>query len=253
MAVNRYVKKFYPESRLLGYTFVDGTVVFYNAVNKLLGKNAMQKTLLDLGCGRGHYMYEEKNAGEFSIKELRNFKGRVNKVIGIDLDANAASNPALDEFRLIELNKPWPVEDASIDICVCDYVMEHVSDVSFFFSELNRVMKKGGVVCVRTLNKMGYMALMSSLVPNSLHTKILKKVQPDREEQDVFPVVYKCNTKKAFKRFFEAHGFDSFVYQYEAEPAYFKFSYPSFAFGYYLHKILPRFLKNKIFSFGIKK
>ncbi|HEY2727751.1 MAG TPA: class I SAM-dependent methyltransferase [Parafilimonas sp.] len=253
MTVNKYVKKFYPEAKLLGYTFVDGTVVFYNAVNKLIGKNAMQKTFLDLGCGRGRYMYDEKGDEEISIKELRNFKGKVKKVIGIDVDKNAAANPALDEFRLIETDKAWPLEDASIDICVCDYVMEHISDVPFFFSELRRVLKKGGIACFRTPNKFGYMAIFSGFIPNSLHTRILKKVQPDRGEQDVFPVVYKCNTRKAFRRYYKEHEFDSFVFYYEAEPSYFKFSYISFALGYYLHKILPHFLKNKIFSFGIKR
>ena len=253
MAVNKLVKKFYPEVELLGYTFVDGTSVFYNAVNKLIGENALQKTLLDLGCGRGWYMYKDKDSEENLVKRLRNFKGKVGKVIGIDVDKNAVGNPALDEFRLMETDKPWPLENTSIDVCICDYVMEHVNNVDFFFSELNRVMKKGGVACFRTPNKLGYVATISALIPNSLHAKILKKVQTARDEKDVFPVVYKCNTKKKFIRFFKEYGFDPFVYQYESEPSYLKFSYISFCFGYYLNKLLPRTLKNTIFSFGIKK
>ena len=154
MEVNRLVKKFYPESTLLGYTFVDGTTAFYNAVNRLIGKNTAEKTLLDLGCGRGWYMYEN-NADKFSVAQLRNFKGKVKKVIGVDVDPNASTNPALDEFRLLEIDHPWPLENDSIDICICDYVMEHVANISFFFSELNRVLKKGGVVCFRTPNNSG--------------------------------------------------------------------------------------------------
>lgn len=253
MAVNKLIKKFYPEAQLLGYTFVDGTLMFYNTVNKLIGENALEKTLLDLGCGRGWYMYKEKDSEGYLVKQLRNFKGKVKKVIGIDVDEKAATNPALDEFRLMEIDKPWPLEDASIDICICDYVMEHVSNVSFFFSELTRVIKKGGVVCFRTPNKLGYVAAISALIPNSLHTKVLKKVQTNRDEKDVFPVVYNCNTKKKFVAFFKEYGFDPFVYHYEAEPNYLKFSYISFAFGYYLNKLLPKSLKNTLFSFGIKR
>jgi len=131
--------------------------------------------------------------------------------------------------------------------------MEHVNDVSFFFSELNRIIKRGGVVCFRTPNKLGYMAMASALVPNSLHAKVLRKVQPDREEKDIFPVVYRCNTKKKFSSFFKAYGFDSYVYHYEAEPNYLKFSYISFLFGFYFNKLVPSGLKNIIFAFGIKK
>lgn len=253
MKVHRLVKKFYPESQLLGYTFVDGTAAFYNAINRLTAKNASQKTLLDLGCGRGWYMYENPESNEYLVAELRNFKGKVKKVIGIDVNPDASSNPALDEFRLLEIDKPWPIEDNSIDTCICDYVMEHVVNIPFFFSELNRVLKKGGIACFRTPNKGGYMARISSLIPNSMHARVLKKVQPNRKEEDVFPVVYKCNTKKSFSRFFKEYGFDSFVFYYESEPNYLKFSYLSFAFGYYLHKILPTTLKGTIFAFGIKK
>lgn len=250
---NKFVKKFYPEARLLGFTFADGTVNFYNAVNKLIGRNALEKTLLDLGCGRGWYMYKDDDSDEAIIKQLRNFRGRVKKVIGIDVDENAATNPALDEFHLMEIGKPWPVENESIDICICDYVMEHVDDIPFFFSELKRIIKKGGIACLRTPNKWGYVAAASSLVPNSLHTKVLKKIQPARDEKDVFPVIYKCNTKKTFNRFFKQYGFEAHVFHYEAEPNYLKFSYLSFAFGYYFHKLLPAAFKNTLFAFGIKK
>lgn len=253
MAANKFISRFYPESRLLGYTFVDGTIQFYNAVNKLMGKNALEKTFLDLGCGRGWYMYSDEASAEGIIKQLRNFKGRVKKVIGIDVDKNAATNPALDEFRLLVLGKPWPLEDNSIDICVCDYVVEHITDVTFFFSELTRILKKDGVVCIRTPNKFGYVAVASSLVPNSLHKKLLKKVQPTREEKDVFPVAYECNSKKKFLRLFKEYGFEGYVFYYEAEPNYLKFSYGSFALGYYLHKLLPGNFKNTLFAFGKKK
>lgn len=142
MKVHKLVKRFYPESQLLGYTFADGTIAFYNAVNRLIGKNASEKVLLDLGCGRGWYMYESADPNEYSIAQLRSFKGKVRKVIGVDVNPDAATNPALDEFRLLEIDKPWPVEDSAIDICICDYVIEHVVNVPFFFSELNRVLKK---------------------------------------------------------------------------------------------------------------
>ena len=52
MAVHPLVKRFYPESVILGYTFVDGTNTFYNSIRRLIGQDADEKVLLDLGCGR---------------------------------------------------------------------------------------------------------------------------------------------------------------------------------------------------------
>ncbi|CAN5542419.1 hypothetical protein BH10BAC2_BH10BAC2_37580 [soil metagenome] len=252
MTVHRLVKRFYPESEILGYTFVDGTLAFYSSVRRVMGKNKNEKVLLDLGCGRGAYVLEAGKTDNY-LAEARNFKGEVKKVIGIDVDANAASNPSLDEFHLLEIGKPWPLESSSIDVCICDYVVEHVENTAFFFSELYRVMKKQGTACFRTPNKFGYMPIISSLVPNSLHARVLKKVQPDRKEEDVFPVVYKCNTRATFHRLLKENGFNSYVLHYESEPNYLKFSYISFAFGYYLHKILPKPLKATLFAFAIKK
>jgi SAM-dependent methyltransferase len=249
MAVNRQLKRFYPESTLLGHTFVDGTAAFYNSVNGFIGKNAKDKVLLDLGCGRGSYMDED----DYYLIHLQNFKGRVKKVIGVDVDIDASANPAIDEFRLLELNKPWPIDDASVDICVSDWVVEHIADVSFFFSELNRVLKKGGYACFRTTNKFSYIALCASLIPNSLHSRLLVKVQSSRKEKDVFPTVYKCNTKKKFSQALAQHGFEPYIYYHDSEPNYLKFSYLSFAFGYYLQKFLPAFMRTTILAFGMKK
>jgi len=252
MAVHPLVKRFYPESVILGYTFVDGTNTFYNSIRRLIGQDADEKVLLDLGCGRGAYIQQDGGVPDYVI-QARNFKGKVKKVIGIDVDPNAASNPSIDEFHLLEIDKPWPVEDNSIDVCICDYVVEHVVNISYLFSELNRVMKKGGIVCFRTPNKFGYMAFISALVPNVFHSKVLKKVQSHRKEEDVFPVVYKCNTKKAFDGLLKQHNFDPHVFYYNSEPSYLKFSYITFFFGYYLQKFLPKGMKATIFAFARKK
>lgn len=253
MATHSLVKKFYPESALLGYTFVDGTVTFYNSINNLMTSNLDEVVLLDLGCGCGSFMDNIKaNEDDYVIK-LRNFKGRVKKVVGVDVDSSASTNPSLDEFHLLEINKPWPIADASIDVCISDWVIEHVQDVPFFFSELNRVMKKGGIACFRTLNKFCYIAFFSMLIQNKLHSKLLTKIQTFRKEEDVFPTVYNCNTKKKFTKTLNKNGFDAFVYYHISEPSYLTFSYLSFAFGYYFHKILPGFFKTTILAFGRKK
>ena len=70
------INNYYPESKFGGYTDIDGTVVFYNRVNAILNPT---DTLLDLGCGRGEYQDDEV---EFR-RDLRIFKGKVSRVIGL--------------------------------------------------------------------------------------------------------------------------------------------------------------------------
>ena len=236
------IKKYYPESTYGGYTDIDGTVVFYTRVNAILNST---DTLLDLGCGRGEYGEDDV---EFR-KNLRIFKGKVSKVIGIDLDEDARSNPYLDEFLLFQ-GGTWPIADDSIDIIVSDWVLEHVEDPDTYFSEAKRVLKDNGRLCIRTTNKWTYFAIAARLIPNRLHSKVTAFVQGTRKEEDVFPTTYKCNTKRSVKKKMAGFGFDAVVYNFESEPRYLSFSRILYFFGVFHQKFAPQFFKPTIYAFG---
>ena len=69
-------------------------------------------------------------------------------------------------------------------------------------AEIERILKPGGWFCARTPNKWGYISLGANLIPNSLHVRFLKFLQPDRQEEDVFPTRYRMNTIAALKTHF---------------------------------------------------
>ncbi len=245
-----YKSIYYPESALSGVTHCDSTLAFYIVVNSLIKKE--DAVLLDLGCGRGAFE-DIKTKGDEVRAPYRSFKGKVEKVIGIDVDQGAKDNPSIDEFHLLVIGQPWPLADNSVDICVSDYVLEHIDDPDFFFSELDRVMKPGGRICMRTVNKRGYVALAARLIPNKYHAKVTGAVQDDRLEEDVFPTHYKCNTTSKLKRLLRDNNFVPTVYTFESEPSYFSFSRILYFFGYLYQKMAPSFFKNVIFVFGVKK
>jgi SAM-dependent methyltransferase len=239
--------RFYPESRFGGFSSVDGTVAFYARVQAILTDNAV---VLDVGCGRGAGL---QNDPVTYRRELRRLRGRCQCVIGIDVDPAAAENPGLDEFHLLPPAHGWPIENESIDIIVSDFVLEHVDHPHLFFSEVMRVLKPGGFFCARTSNRLGYVGLAASLVPNHRHVQVLQHVQRDRFEIDVFPTRYRVNTVWALRRALRRAGLEGIAYGYEAEPSYLSFSPWLYALGKVVHGFTPSPLRTCLFVFAHKR
>jgi len=240
-----YMKIYYPESKFGGFTYIDGTIAFYIRLNSLINSSSV---VLDVGCGRGAYAEDPISVR----RELRIFKGKCKKVIGIDVDKSASENPFLDEFRLIK-GSHWPLENESVDLCLCDSVLEHLEDPELFFSECNRVIKQRGYLCIRTPNVLSYLGLFSRLIPNRFHAAVASKVQDKRKEEDVFPTLYRCNTYRRIRYMLNKYGFDHCVYGYEAEPSYLSFSRFFYLLGVIHQRFAPNVFKAAIFAFGRKK
>ncbi len=243
--MSKHFARFYPESRFGDFSDVNGTIRFYTRVRALLESHF---SVLDIGCGRGSHAEETTSFA----KLLRVYKGQAKHVLGIDLDPIGETNPTLDEFRLIE-GPQWPVADGSIDLAFSDWTLEHVEDPEAFLRECHRVLKPGGFLCLRTANRLGYVVALSSLIPNHIHAKILNKVQPNREDQDVFPTVYRCNTVGKLRHALTGLGFDACVYGHNPEPAYLGFSLPSYALGVLYQRLVPRLWGTTLFAYAQKK
>lgn len=240
-----YKTLYYPEARFGGFTDIDGTMAFYARVNALAG---LDSVVLDVGCGRG--AYAEDSVG--IRRNLRILKGKCRKVIGIDILAeHGVQNAFVDEFRQIEGNR-WPAPDKSIDLVLCDNVLEHVEEPSEFFAELRRVTRSGGYVCIRTPNVLSYFGVLSSLVPRRFHGEVVRRLQKARGGEDVFPTRYRCNTRWKLRRMLSKYGFAHHVYGYEAEPSYLNFSRFAYLFGVLHQRFAPNAFKVALFAFGQK-
>lgn len=240
-----YLHTYYPESRFGGFTDVDGTIIFYTRAHCLVRPSSV---VLDVGCGRGRFAEDPVPVR----KEQRIFKGRCAKVIGIDVDTAAATNPYIDEFRRIE-GPRWPIENESIDLLISDYVLEHVEDPESFFSECRRALKPGGHLCLRTTNARSYIGLISRMVPNNMHVSALKKAKHGKGEADTFPTVYRCNTRRKLASMLTKYGFDNCVYGFESEPYYLSFSRFFYRLGVLHQRFAFRPFKAGLFAFACKR
>jgi len=241
--MSAHLTHYFPEAAFGGFADVDGTVAFYSRVNALVRPDS---AVADFGCGRGCHA-EDQVAFR---RDLRSLKGKVARVIGLDIDPAAQENPFLDEFRPLVPGASWPLADAEVGLIVADCVLEHLPDPPAFFREARRVLRPGGYLCIRTANVRSYIGLASKLIPNRLHARVLAKAQSARKPEDVFPALYRCNTLGAVRLQMRRHGFRAAVYGYEGEPYYLSFSRLAYALGVLYRRLAPAAFLPAIFAFG---
>jgi ubiquinone/menaquinone biosynthesis C-methylase UbiE len=232
---------FEPTSNMVGgFTDNDGTIDFYLRINSLVSKDI---TLLDLGAGRAAWFEDDKCDTRRSIRLL---KGKVKKVIASDVDEAVLKNRASDE-QLLMKNGTLNIPDNSVDLIIADYVLEHIDDPKKFVGQIDRCLKNRGWFCARTPHKYSYVALAASIVPNSLHSKFLNKIQPKNKEFDNFPTKYKMNSLSDIKKYFVEWSNQSFIFR--ADPAYYFGSKLFYRFQSIIHRFLPAFIVGNIFIF----
>lgn len=227
------LSRLYPEARVGGFSRMDGQVEFYTRVNALVGP---ESRVLDFGAGRGQWWFEP--IAETS-RRLRLLKGRVAEVVGCDVDPVVRENPTLDAAYVMPLGEPTPFEDASFDLVIADYVLEHVTheDAPAIAAEMMRVLRPGGWLAARTPNKWGMIGVGARAVPNSLHTRVLGRLQPGRKAEDVFPTRYAMNTRPALRELFAPH--EVVVYGHTSEPTYFGQSVAAWRAAALLGRLTP--------------
>jgi ubiquinone/menaquinone biosynthesis C-methylase UbiE len=239
------IEAVYPETRFFGFTRCDGTTYFLLRVQALLRPDDV---VLDVGCGRGQ---RRDDSCEFR-RQIQYLGNDRRKIIGIDVDPSAAANPFIHEFRLLEDTSHWPIADSSIDVVYSDYVLEHVADPDAFFGEANRILKPGGYICLRTPNFFNYGAMMSWLIPNRLHAKLLAQTNPDCKSYDVFPTLYRCNSRRKIRKVMAKHAFEAVVYSIEGEPGYLTFFSLAYRLAAIVNPYLPSAFKSNLLAFGRK-
>jgi|GEM_PF-567262 len=251
--INDVKNYWYPEYELFKFTFSDIIPIFFNAVDYLISLKNDDVVVADIGCGRGAFMDNiDNDAVSRHFAKIRNYKGRVNKVIGLDVDPEGRNNPTINEFVQIYEDGKLNIPDDSVDIAICMFVVEHLEKPSLFFQEVARILKKGGVICIVTPNKYSYVGAISSLIPNKHHVKVLKKSSVDRKEEDTFPTYYRCNTKKSLRDNMKKSGLKPYVIYSDNDPQYLYFSSLAYSFGALYHKLAPNAIKLQIFAFGVK-
>lgn len=241
----------YPEMIAGGFTRDDQEFVFFSRLRLLIQPD---HTVLDLGAGRGQNM-EAGPLGKIGYKRIDKLCGRL---IGADPDPAVKENPYLAEAHVIGEDGAIPLPDASCDVVICRSVLEHVADPEAFVAEVDRLLAPGGWFCALTPNKWGYGSIAARLVPNAMHAKVLRGVgqvgeDDGREERDVFPTVFRMNTRSRLRDLFPAERYDHGTYAFAGPPAYTGGFWPLAGAFMVWEWVLPPFFRRNLHVFIRKR
>lgn len=105
------------------------------ATRETLGQ-ARYSSILELGCGTGKNTVLLAQLGE-RVQSLDFSEQMLSQARAKQPGANVT-------FSVADLTQPWPCEDQSVDLVVCNLVLEHIADLGFIFAEAARVLVDGG-------------------------------------------------------------------------------------------------------------
>ncbi len=234
---------FNPNSgKIGGYSETDGTIDFYSRINCLINQESI---VLDFGAGRGIW-FEDKC--EYR-KNTRLLKNKVKILYGCDIDKAVLSNKSVNEALLLKDLK-LDLPNNYFDLIVADYVLEHIANPESFKNEINRLLKPGGWFCARTPHKYNLVSIFASLIHSKYHKYFLRYVQPNRFEEDIFPTVYKLNTRRKLNTIFFGFIDKSFIHR--SDPSYFFGNKFIYFMQKYIFRMLPAPFVGNLFIFKQK-
>lgn len=241
MEINGSVyERLYPESQFASFHRRSLRFLFFSLVADLVEPTSV---VVDYGAGRGAASSSENCYANW----LANLRGRVTKVIGLDVDPIVTQNPTLDEAYVLAADGRIPLPDASVDLMFSCMVLEHVADPAQTVAEIKRVLRPGGWFCACTPNRWSYFAMGARLIPNAWHAALLSRVVGGRAAGDTFPTFYRMNTLRAVRRLFG--GFRNCSFIYNGPPGYHFGSMVLARFWLLLMTVLPPSMGQYLFIF----
>ena len=229
------MRQYSPDDEYVGgFTTNDGSIDFYLRIKSIIKET---DTILDLGAGRGAWRDDKCN----TRVQVRKIEHCVKNLILADVDTVVLNRTDSSQNILIKDGR-IPLPNASVDLIVCDYVLEHVEATEEFVNEISRVLKPGGWFCARTPHKYCYVAIIAKITG-----KLKINSQPGRKIADHFPTFYKLNTIKTINSYFKNYESSSFLFR--SDPAYFFGIKLIYTIQKFFHYCMPSPLTANIFIF----
>lgn len=187
--------------------------------------------LLDLGCG------EHQSLGFLRTADF--------EIWGCDFH----EHPKLRDrewFRLMDARGAIPFPDAHFDLVTAVWVLEHVTAPGDFLSEVDRVLRPGGIFIGLSINSQHYVVWIRRLIgllPHAWNQWLVRRLY-GRPEHDTFPACYRLNSQRRFNQALGSTDLALVRFERIANPGYFSFwrwlEHVAVLADWFLDRISPR-------------
>lgn len=147
---------------------------------------------LDAGCGRD--------------SQLRPFRARIGRLVGVDIHAPASPLAHLDEFAVVDLcQSAEAFAPGTFDVILSSFTLEHFADPAIALSNLRTWLAPDGTLVATTVNKRHPFVAAYLGLPAAIRRPLQRLVK--RTSADAHPLVGACNDPRAVSEALERAGF----------------------------------------------
>jgi SAM-dependent methyltransferase len=149
--------------------------------------------VLDAGCGRK--------------SPLVPFRGRIGRLVGVDMHVPDRPLPYLDDFAAVDVcGDGGAFDEASFDLVLSNFTMEHLADPPTALANMHRWLRPGGVLVVTTVNRRHPFVAAYLGLPDGLRRRVQPLVKASAA--DAHPLVGRCNDPAAIRAALTTAGFE---------------------------------------------
>jgi len=180
------------------YGYHDSDAWYEATVNSLVTD---ETDWLDVGGGKSIFPYNKQLAPELAE--------RCRSLVVVD--------PAISHNSLAEETHRCLLEDydtsRTFNLVTMRMVAEHVERPTEFVAKIESLLSPGGCVVLVTPNKWAPVSMAAAAIPYRWHMPITRFLWKTNDE-DVFPTVYKMNTRGTLRDLFSRHGLKEIGFRY---------------------------------------
>ncbi len=208
--------------------WVDGTTEFHELVTRYSSRTKGPASILEVGAG--------------PTNPTSQFLSTLGTLTGIDPDPDVMTNRWLAHACTMH-GEAFPLNSDTFDICISDYVAEHLPEPLAHLREVHRVLKKGGCYIFRTPNLAHYVALISAATPHWFHKRVANRARGlPSGAHDPYPVHYRINSSHRVRSLANQVGFVvESIRLVEKEPSYGRFAKVAFYAGLAYERLVNHF------------
>jgi SAM-dependent methyltransferase len=195
-----YLQRYYDPQR----GFVNGTQEFHELCAR---------------AARGAHDILEVGAGP--TNNTSRYLATLGRLQGLDIDDAVLGNESLAAAKVFD-GARFPYPDGSFDVCVSNFVGEHVGDPAMHLREVHRVLRPGAAYVFRTPNRYHYVAAVAAVTPHWFHELTANRLRKrPAGAHDPYPTFYRMNSRGALRRLAADSGFEiETMNMVEKEPSY---------------------------------